>query len=259
MATTSPPLVPAHVSPPARPWLGGLAVASIALAFAAGLGGGGLLAATPTPHHDPCALPAGLELGALSAADRSWLARRTVACSDRAHGRTTADEYRAAIAALDAAPAPDAAPPAPPIVWAASVRGFSSQWSESSWSAAQVLGPPQIFPASGDDARAWASKGADDRVEWIEVGLDAPRRLSAVQLFESYNPGAVTRIELVSTSGARHVAYAGDPMRMGEVAGQRTFDFACTDEPIAAIRVTLDSPSVSGWNELDAIGGVPCE
>ncbi len=246
------PLVPAHVSAPAR---GPLLTAAIALAFAAGLGGGALMTASTAPRRDPCALPGGVELGALGDADRSWIARRAVACSDRAHRRITAAEYRAAVARLDA---PAAAPP-PAILWAATVRGVSSQYGEDEWSAAHVLGAPDVYPASGDDPRAWASLGADDRIEWIEVGLAQPRRLSAVQVFETFNAGAVSRVELITTRGARVVAFAGGPMRSGETAGQRTFAVACTDEPIAAIHVTVDSLAVSGWNELDAIGGVPCE
>lgn len=260
------PLVPAHVSSPARSLSGPRlaaelgATAAIALAFGAGLGGGALLTAASVPPPDPCALPGGVELGALTSADRSWIAHRAVACSDREHGRITAAEYRAAIASNDATPIAIAVepPPRPAIVWAATVRSVSSQWSDTDWSAARVLGAPDAAPGS-DDPNAWASLGADDRVEWIEVGLAQPRRLSAVQVFESYNPGAVSRVELITTSGAHVVAFAGGPMRMGETANMRMFELACTDEPIAAIHVTVDSMAVSGWNELDAIGGVPCD
>lgn len=259
MAATVPasPLVPALTSPPPRPGPRLGAAAMLALGLGAVVSGALVLTAPPAPRVDPCAVPGGVEFDGLSPADRSWLAHRLVACSDRAHGRITAGAYRDAIAAIDRVP--EVATPAPALVWAATVRGASSQWSADAWSAARVLGPPEVYPRSGDDARAWASRGADDQVEWIEVGLAQPRRLAAVQIAETYNPGAITRVELYRASGAVEVAYAGAAVATGPAATLRTIGFACTAEPIVAIRVTLDSAAVAGWNELDAIGGQPCD
>jgi hypothetical protein len=36
------------------------------------------------------------------------------------------------------------------------------------------------------------------------------------------------------------------------------FEVRCTRERIASVRVHLDSKAVAGWNEIDAIGVVPC-
>lgn len=238
-------MVPAHLAPRVRT----AALVAVTLAFGAGLS----LRAPAAPAADPCALPGGIALEPLSAVDRSWLAHRAIACSDLTHGRIDRAAYRTAVTV--AAP-----PPAPPAVeWAASVLGVSSQWSADQWSAARALGPPEVYPASGDDARAWASAGADDRVEWIEVALAAPRRIAAVQIVETFNPGAVHRLDLTTASGRVLPVFVGAAHATGEPARVTRFDVPCTDEPIVAIRVQLDSSAVAGWNELDAIGAIPCD
>jgi len=146
---------------------------------------------------------------------------------------------------------------APGLQWATSVLGWSSEWSPTSWSAKNVLGAPNVYPAHGDLQLAWAARDPDAPVEFIEVGFAQPMRASALSIVETFNPGAVSEVELVTTSGKRitiqrEVGPAGAQARVNEVA------FACTDEPIASVRVTLASREVPGWNEIDAIGLVGC-
>lgn len=233
-----------------------------ALGLAASLVGAALaitaIAVRGAPPRDPCAID--VDAGALDARDRGFVARRQLACSDVAHGRITADEYHRQIAELDRAwSAAPVAPPAPAQPqWASTVRGFSSQYTADHWAAARVLGAPDVFPGHGDNVNAWAPLGADDHDEWIEVGFAQPMRASAVEVFETLNPGAVSAIELVTASGARLTAYQGQPAALGAIANRLHADLGCTDEPIVAVNVKLASPQVAGWNELDAIGLVPC-
>lgn len=152
---------------------------------------------------------------------------------------------------------------APSISWASSVRSFSSQYGTTSWSAQQLLGAPDVYPQHGDLVKAWASLGADDRDEHVEVGFSQPQRISLVEIYETYNPGAISRVELVTTSGRRIAAPAGIAERasfadQGPAAQRHVVELGCTDEPIAAVRVTVASKAVPGWNEIDAIGVAPC-
>jgi hypothetical protein len=209
------------------------------------------------PVADPCALPAGLRLADLDTRDSGLVARRVLACSDLDHGRITAEQYTAAIAAIDRQWTPPE-PPQPKIVWASTVTGFSSQYTTSSWAAHQLLGPPDVFPASGDNAKAWASLGADDRDEWVEVGFDRPASVSGVEIYETFNPGAIDRVELLTASGATILAQL-DTGAANAASARRTASVGCTKEPIVGVRVHLASMRVAGWNELDAIGVVPCK
>jgi speckle-type POZ protein len=194
----------------------------------------------------------------LDAHDASLVTRRLLACSDREHGRITDDQYREAIAAIDKqwTPRPPVQPQ-PAIVWASTVRGFSSQYSTSSWSAAQALGAPNVFPGGGDNASAWASLGADDRDEWLEVGFDRPGSVSGVEIYETYNPGAVDRVELITQNG-RIIETQPSALAPGGASARRIVTVECTREPIVAARVHIASMRVAGWNEIDAIGVVPC-
>jgi hypothetical protein len=143
--------------------------------------------------------------------------------------------------------------PGPEVEWASSVREFSSEYSNDGWSAQQVLGAPDVYPAQGDMPHAWASATPDAAVEFIEVGYARPMRAIGVDIYETFNPGAVSEVALISSGGA--VTLAADPVT-DEPLQVRT---ECTAEPIEAVRVTLASAQVPGWNEIDAIGLVPCD
>jgi hypothetical protein len=230
--------------------LGGLAASLLATVVASAA-----LSARATPA-DACAPP--FDLAALPAHDRSLTARRVLACEDLAHGRIDEAAYQAQTAAIDRAwsqPSRDATQ----IQWAANVRAFSTQYTAASWAAGRALGPPDVFPGSGDNANAWASLGADDRDESLEVGYAEPTRISAVDVFETYNPGAVSSIEAITASGKRLVIYQAAPGATGAASNRLHAPVECTAEPVVAVSVHVSSTAVPGWNEIDAIGVEPCQ
>jgi hypothetical protein len=251
---------PRLVAPARRAGAPVVALSAAAACVATGLAITTAITHRAAPSVDPCALPAGLDVSALPERDRSFLARHAIACNDYEHGRISAAEYKLTLKALDLAALTPPAPVAPPApIWAATVRGFSSQYTDSSWAAARVLGPPDVYPAGGDNANAWASRDADAPTEFLEVGFDTPHRLRGVDIFETYNPGAVTHVEVITADGAHRVVYDGVARAMNVPSYQRSLAFACTDQKVVAVRVTLASQAVPGWNEIDAIGGTPCD
>ena len=243
--------------PPPRAATAALALAATATCFAAGLGVAAALVHQPAAATaDACALPAGIDLAAMSGHDRSVAVRHAILCTDLEHHRIAPADFRARLlATLDAAPPPE---PLPAIVWASSVRDASSQYSPNQWSAARALGAPDVYPSSGDNVGAWAPLAADAAVEHLEVGFEQARRLRGLEIYETLNPGAISQVELIGADGTRRTVYAGDAHAMGVPAFKRRIDFACTGEPVVGVRVTLASGAVPGWNEIDAIGAVPC-
>jgi hypothetical protein len=191
---------------------------------------------------DPCGLPEGITMDGLSPEDRADVVRRAMACRDVEHGRIAKEVYEEGGQRIVriVEPVIELTP-----IWATSVRGFSTQYGEGDWSASRVLGAPDVAQQGTDDVNAWASLGADDRAEYLEVGFERAVRVSAVDIRESFNPGAVSGIELVGESGKRY-----------DVGTRRELE--CSAEPIVAVRVTIDSVKVAGWNEIDAIGVQPC-
>jgi len=235
-----------------------LVLGGMAAALAGVLAAGAALATrSATSAGDPC--QPSFDLASLSQKDRGLVARRALACSDLTHGRITKAQYDTQVAAIDTAWTGPIAIGEPMMRWAATVRGFSSQYSEANWSAQRVLGAPDVFPQHGDLVNAWASRGADDADEWIEVGFARPTRASAIELYETYNPGAVTAIVVIPESGSPYTAYQATPAANGQRANKLRVELGCTGEPVVAIRVLLGSRQVTGWNELDAIGLQPCQ
>jgi len=234
--------------------------AALVVAMGATLVAIGVWLVAPGAAHDDCALPAGA--ATLAPEAQGEIARHVMACRDLEHGRIKHDDYRRMIGAL--------APPVDKIEWASSVRAVSTEYSTTSWSAQQVLGPPDVFPAAGDNPRAWASRDADAPTEFIEVGFAQPTAMRELQIFETYNPGAISSVETIGPSGKRTTYYAcsgqfttgacaGPAVRAAGAGAQISRVALTCGEPIVAVRVTLASGAVPGWNELDAIGGVPCQ
>ncbi len=159
---------------------------------------------------------------------------------------------------------PVAATPASPM-WASHAIAASSQYSDTNWSMRQALGAPDTYPRHGDLNTAWASRAPDAEGEFLEVGFDRPVRIRAVIVAETFNPGAITAITAGLASGSRQVLVREGVTPItamgGEYAAQlHRFDLrGCTAEPIASIRIDLDSAAVPGWNEIDAIGVEPCD
>jgi hypothetical protein len=204
-----------------------------------------------TPPDD-CALPGMAQLEPHAQAEA---VRHVLACRDLEHGRISPSDYRKLLGL-------DAPQLAPAVEWASSVRAVSSEYNDSTSSAQQVVGAPNVYPRSGDLAGAWASKQPDGGDEFIEVGFAHPTRAHAIQIYETFNPGAVRSVEIITVSGRHELVY--DNPGVGDLGGQlppamiKTIDTQCTSEPVLAVRVTLASGQVPGWNELDAIGIVPC-
>lgn len=146
----------------------------------------------------------------------------------------------------------------PNLQYASSVRSFSSEYSAASWSAQQALGAPNVYPRAGDIEGAWASREPDASSEFIELGFAQPMRASALLVYETFNPGAIASIELITERGA-HISVPRSSHERSGGAAVSTFGTTCTGERIAAVRISLSSGNVAGWNEIDAVALMPCQ
>lgn len=128
----------------------------------------------------------------------------------------------------------------------------SSQYGEDSYSAKQATGEPNV-EAAADNPLAWASMDPDGGEETIELIFDHPVRPTGVNIYESFNPGAITRVEAQDLdSEAWETLWEGDSAT-DELMQVFSPSF---DEPsfhTQRIRLTLDTSVVPGWNEIDAV------
>jgi hypothetical protein len=133
--------------------------------------------------------------------------------------------------------------------WASSAKA-SSEYQQDRWSAAQATGRPDTFEG-GDAHTAWASLNSDSDEEWLELTYEVWVKPRRIRVHETFNPGAVSKIEAMDGSGKWHVLWAGKDTVLeapGWLEVSVKADFACR-----VIKVTIDNDAVAGWNEIDAV------
>ncbi len=150
------------------------------------------------------------------------------------------------------------------MVWASAVamNGVSSEYSMGvnpmDYHAVQATGAPNVYPESGDRPEAWASAMEDNQVEFIKVTYATPVVAKAVWVYETLNPGAISKITITAMDGDHVVYTKATPATVGTCSHILSASTK-TCSPISAVRVELDSPKVTGFNEIDAIGLVPAQ
>ena len=159
-----------------------------------------------------------------------------------------------AVMGLLAAPAGAQDQPEQPVVtlrqWATGASA-TSQFGESDWSALRVTGAPDSL-ACGDQWTAWASAEATG-VDSLTVTYDIPLVPTQINIYQSYNPGAITGIELVLAdgSGTMPVPDSADPGT--ECPGVLSIDVLDATAPVNGVIIHLDQTITGDWNEIDAV------
>ena len=141
-------------------------------------------------------------------------------------------------------------------VWANKVVAVSSQKAEGkeAFAPERVLGEPNALPLGQASNDAWIPRkeGAN---EFIEVRFAKSLVAKQVTVIENFNPGSITKIELVDTRGQKHQVYENanpGPIPEAFRALQVTFSPG-TYRTIGAI-VSMNTKAVNGVNQIDAIG-----
>ena len=142
------------------------------------------------------------------------------------------------------------------IWWAAQADEFSSQYNDTAWAAHRATGGPEVYPQHGDITGAWATNNEDRGLEWIHVSFQHQIMAKGVMILETYNPGAVARVDDCSNMPERVMLWSGDTDGIGtNTQGARAL-YLELQQPreMWKLCVYLDTSRVRGWNEIDAIG-----
>jgi len=156
--------------------------------------------------------------------------------------------------AIPASPTPI---PDPISQWAAEAVA-SSQYSDPDWSALQAVGEPDTFEC-GDYGTAWAS-ASSDTVEWLDVYYDTPVYASEINIFQTYHPDQVIKVDLIDLDGELVPLYTQQPNAAAACPYVLTIEVGQTDILAQGVRITIDQSVLGlGWNEIDAVElvGVP--
>ncbi|RZK27460.1 MAG: hypothetical protein EOO57_22735, partial [Hymenobacter sp.] len=142
------------------------------------------------------------------------------------------------------------------VLWAAKVVEVSSQKAKGKepYSPEKVLGAPNALPLGEVNNEAWipAKEGTN---EFIEVRFLHSIKAQQITVIENFNPGSVTKIELIDTKGEKHEVYKNETPGPIPVAF-RTLQVKFKPDAYLTIgaRVTMNTGKVQGVNQIDAIG-----
>jgi hypothetical protein len=121
------------------------------------------------------------------------------------------------------------------------------------WGPEQMIGKPDTT-GHGDRDTAWASKPEDDpKGEWVLLEYSHAVKATAVEIHESFNPGAVSRISLLQHDGEEVQVWKAAkteklPPERRILTAPLPLGFHVT-----RIKIYLETGRVPGWNEIDAV------
>ncbi|MHC5115218.1 MAG: M12 family metallo-peptidase, partial [Planctomycetota bacterium] len=143
-------------------------------------------------------------------------------------------------------------------LWASEVIGFTSQYGNNGFSAAQALGAPDVF-TYGNDPLAWASANQNGSLEHITLGFGSLVYATGVTVRETLGNGFVTRVDVLDLDDQYQTVWTGgDPSAQGAPA-DFLIQWAQTSYLVKGVRIYVDTGATTGWEEIDAvqIHGVP--
>jgi hypothetical protein len=137
--------------------------------------------------------------------------------------------------------------------WASGIVAFSTEYGNG-WEATQALGPPNRYPTYGDFQGTWASAGADDRQEFLELSFARPSAIDFVSVVETNAPGALDAVSVMNpNTGLYEVVWSGTAAPAPAESRILDISFPETRFLVSQVRLDFDSPAVPGWNEVDAV------
>ena len=126
------------------------------------------------------------------------------------------------------------------------------------WGPDQAAGEPDT-PGAGDYSTAWCSETPDGKDEWLLLDYDEAVRPTAVKVYETYNPGALSKVCVFGPDNKEVEVWSGkDPTPVGSGKGVSEIKFS-TEFEIRRVKIYLNSKEVKGWNSVDAVGLVDSE
>lgn len=163
----------------------------------------------------------------------------------------------AAVAAGSASPAvaipsnPGAAKTVIMAQWASSARA-TSQYGSPAWAARQATHAPNT-KSCGDNSTAWASK-SDLSIDTLTVGFKVPVVPKLVKVYQTYNPGQVTKVQVVDVKGRATDVYAAAPAASPGCPYVLKVPITGVKAKVKTVRITVDQSVLRiGWNEIDAV------
>ena len=142
------------------------------------------------------------------------------------------------------------------VQWAARLVAVSSQKSEGKepFSPSQVLSTPNALPLGQISNDAWIPRKEGPN-EFIEVRFARSVAAQQVTIVENFNPGSITKVELVDTKNVHHEVYSNNkPGPLPEAYRTLEIKFPTAEYRTLGVVVRMNTAKVEGVNQIDAIG-----
>jgi hypothetical protein len=128
----------------------------------------------------------------------------------------------------------------------------SSQFTDDSWSAEQATGSPDVFDC-GDNSSAWASESYETEIEWLAVTFRETVIPTQVNIYQSFNPGAIIAIGIVPANGDDPIIF--EDLEDLSNGCPSVFSISLPDglPESNGLVIVLNQTLVGDWNEIDAV------
>jgi hypothetical protein len=134
--------------------------------------------------------------------------------------------------------------------WASNADASTSFGSDD-WSAQQATGAPNTT-ACGDSPTAWASQ-AYDGMDWLDAGFATPVVPTQINIYESYTPGSIIRVEVRDTDGSYHTVWEGTPASVSTCPRTFVINITDIDYKVTSVLISVDQSVLGDWDEIDAV------
>lgn len=138
------------------------------------------------------------------------------------------------------------------VQWASKVIGFSTELTPVQYSAQQILGKPNVLPATGQNPNAW-TPDRPKRKEFIKVGFTTPMQIQQIAIAESNNPSALFKVTAYDETGKEHVIQTLNPQVIPLKGRMRNVFVEKTAFKVAAVRLDFDGAALPDYFSIDAI------
>ena len=147
-------------------------------------------------------------------------------------------------------------PTRPGVAWAASVRGYSTQYDAGSYAATAALGAPNVYPRYGDIPGAWAPESAGRTADFLEVLFASPVMAAELWVFETNGAGGTYAIGAINPDGSITPLVVSQPVRLADAASQLVVPLNPA-RAVSGVRIETSSAAVGTYAEIDAVGAAP--
>lgn len=127
----------------------------------------------------------------------------------------------------------------------------SSQAGEKDWSGSQAAGPPNTSEC-GDKPSAW-SPAQTNTQESLTAYFPELVYPTSIKIYQSSNPGFVTRVTITDVFGESHTVYESPPLPGGACPSVMTIDMTNADYAGNVVNIFVDQTSSPGRVGIDAV------